>query len=203
MAILSIITGAQRGRVYHLRPGTNRIGRSRDNDFQVPDTSVSGHHCELTRSETGILVRDLNSTNGTFVDGKVLPGDTSERLEQFLQIGTIQLELELERNGADAPVVRIPELPLLEKPVSSGKLPDGSPACANHPEGAATHQCRNCQQTLCDACVRVVGREGGNKLVFCTLCSAQCEPVLFVPAAGQRNKMFNWLTRRIKRVLRR
>ena len=46
-----------------------RIGFSRDNDLVVPVPQVSSHHAELVRTDDGYLIRDLHSTNGTFVNG--------------------------------------------------------------------------------------------------------------------------------------
>src|SRR5579884_3687264 len=44
-----------------------RIGKAPDNDLVLADDTVSRQHCELTRSDAGIKVRDLGSTNGTKV----------------------------------------------------------------------------------------------------------------------------------------
>jgi len=46
-----------------------RIGKAPDNDLVLADDTVSRHHCELTRANDGVHVRDLASTNGTRVQG--------------------------------------------------------------------------------------------------------------------------------------
>lgn len=51
-----------------LKPGLNRIGRGESNDFVINHPSVSTHHCEITVTETTVTLRDLGSTNGTFVE---------------------------------------------------------------------------------------------------------------------------------------
>src|SRR5271166_5256481 len=51
-----------------LKPGSNRLGRGVTNDFQINDPSVSGSHCEIVVGDGGATVRDLGSTNGTFVN---------------------------------------------------------------------------------------------------------------------------------------
>lgn len=60
-----------------------RIGKADDNDFVVPDTHVSRYHACLVREDDGtLLLEDLGSTNGTFVNGRqiikkrVTPTDT-------------------------------------------------------------------------------------------------------------------------------
>ena len=47
-----------------------RIGRGPDNDIVVSDLSVSRHHAELRRTATGYQIVDLDSHNGTFVNGQ-------------------------------------------------------------------------------------------------------------------------------------
>ena len=45
------------------------IGRADDNMVVLDDASVSGHHAEIEQTESGLVVRDLGSTNGTKVNG--------------------------------------------------------------------------------------------------------------------------------------
>lgn len=51
-----------------LKPGQNFIGRGFSNDFKLADPSVSGSHCQITLSDNTALIKDLGSTNGTFVN---------------------------------------------------------------------------------------------------------------------------------------
>jgi len=46
-----------------------RVGTSRDNDLHLSDPSVSRHHLEFQVQDLGYLVRDMQSTNGTFYRG--------------------------------------------------------------------------------------------------------------------------------------
>lgn len=48
------------------------IGRRSTNDVCIPDLSVSGNHARLIRQGDDCLLEDLNSTNGTFVNGQVI-----------------------------------------------------------------------------------------------------------------------------------
>lgn len=46
------------------------VGRRNSNDLIIPDNAVSGTHCELTFDNGKVYIEDLNSTNGTFIDGE-------------------------------------------------------------------------------------------------------------------------------------
>jgi predicted component of type VI protein secretion system len=55
-----------------LTDDTITIGRLPDNSLQIDDISVSSHHLQLTLSGGDYHLRDLNSTNGTRVNGKAI-----------------------------------------------------------------------------------------------------------------------------------
>jgi pSer/pThr/pTyr-binding forkhead associated (FHA) protein len=69
MAKLVILTEGLTGRAHELNVDRTTIGRVEDNMFQIAEASVSSHHCEVHLRGTEILIRDLNSTNGTFING--------------------------------------------------------------------------------------------------------------------------------------
>jgi pSer/pThr/pTyr-binding forkhead associated (FHA) protein len=57
------------------------IGRGLDSDIRIEDPKVSRQHCEIDELDGALVVRDLNSTNGTLLNGSpiyaalLLPGD--------------------------------------------------------------------------------------------------------------------------------
>ena len=66
---LAVLSGAGAGTVVPLRRGTYSIGRSKA-DIVIPDPDLSRHHARLLVSETAITIEDLDSANGTEVDGE-------------------------------------------------------------------------------------------------------------------------------------
>jgi predicted component of type VI protein secretion system len=96
---------------FELMPGLNRLGRNPTNDFRIADASISSFHCEVTLNPNGIVhIRDLASTNGTYINGlQTLEGDL--RAGQSLRLGTVELQLE-RVNVADP--IHVPE------PVAAG-----------------------------------------------------------------------------------
>jgi Inner membrane component of T3SS, cytoplasmic domain len=82
MAKLVVNSGASRGREYELKPGVNSLGRSYSCDFRLDDVSVSGSHAQIIVDAFSVTVKDLHSTNGTFIN-------RSQIREGFLQPGQI------------------------------------------------------------------------------------------------------------------
>lgn len=80
-AVLKGQTGPWAGKRYPLSKIVSVIGRVPGNDVVVDDDSVSRRHAELRKSGPGFAVRDLDSANGTFVNGErvteapLRPGD--------------------------------------------------------------------------------------------------------------------------------
>jgi hypothetical protein len=162
-------------RLFELNPGLNRIGRNPTNDIRIPDASVSSFHCEILVDEHHILVRDLGSTNGTFINGNAAE-ESEVQFGQTLQIGTVKMMIA--PMGDTGPIVRIPDFEVREPAVpAAAVLPDGSPACQKHPTVPASFTCAHCHQTFCTACVRSLSVAGAKEMHFCPVCSAVCEPL--------------------------
>lgn len=64
-----------------------RIGRNPDNDIVIPAPTVSQHHAEVEKIGKRYRLRDLRSSNGTFVNGKSISGDTWVQPGDAIQIG--------------------------------------------------------------------------------------------------------------------
>src|SRR5215831_8721342 len=76
-----------------LKLGTTRIGRSPDTDFPISDPTVSSIHCELVLTAEGVTIRDLESTNGTFVDGERVR-EAALAVGQTLRLGDVELAVD-------------------------------------------------------------------------------------------------------------
>src|ERR1043165_844517 len=104
-----------------LATGCNYVGREGENHILVPHDSVSTRHCEVWLMEDAVLVRDLESCNGTYINGE--RATEAELLEgQTLRVGDVELVL------ADAPVrISVPDLPLPTAPKQQQYMEDGTP----------------------------------------------------------------------------
>jgi transcriptional regulator with GAF, ATPase, and Fis domain len=68
------------------------IGKAPDNDLVLSDDTVSRHHCELLRAPDGVHVRDLESTNGTRVDGTRIR-EATLHAGQVLKVGEVEISI--------------------------------------------------------------------------------------------------------------
>jgi uncharacterized Zn finger protein len=176
-----VLAGIARQGWFQLQPGVNRVGRNPANELHVQDPSVSSFHCEICVSSDRVTIKDLNSTNGTKLDGaavqecELVPG-------QIIQFGSAEFRLEHETVR-----VVIPELKR-EAPLEQQFFSDSSPACLLHSDLPAEYRCPTCAHFFCAQCVRVLRRPGGKTMVFCSNCSAACER--FALPAPQKRKTF-------------
>lgn len=165
MAKLLVKGGTGPVQVIELKLGLNRLGRGEDNDFQIVHSTISARHCEIKLSDSGVTVRDSDSTNGTFINGE--PVREATLLQgQTLQLGDV--EIFVESTDVTIAIPKFEQKPDITPPPIV--LEDGAMLCPNHPKKAVTHQCLKCHQVMCTDCVRRVRRRGGKILLLCPAC---------------------------------
>ncbi len=99
MAKLVILSQGMTGRSHELTAEKTTIGRLEDNTFTIGDPSVSSHHCEVLLRGDTVIVRDLNSTNGTYINGERIT-EAPLKPGQILRLGQVELRLETEETAA-------------------------------------------------------------------------------------------------------
>jgi len=67
---LFVIRGNDQGTRFELEDNTLRLGRDASSGIQIHDTEVSRQHAEIRRVDRDFAIRDLHSSNGTFVNGQ-------------------------------------------------------------------------------------------------------------------------------------
>ena len=84
-----------------LEKGTVILGRGQDADIRLDDELVSRRHCAVTFDGLDVTVKDLGSTNGTFVDGSPI---AESKLEDHnrLQIGKMVLKVDFKDASEEA-----------------------------------------------------------------------------------------------------
>ena len=125
MAKLVIQTQGMSGRACELKVDKTTIGRVEDNAFQISEQSISSHHCEVLLRGTDVVIKDLNSTNGTFINDEKIT-ESVLKPGQTLRLG--QVELRLETGTAGTPTASAPpaaSAPLRKKKDSTMVMPRG------------------------------------------------------------------------------
>jgi len=98
---LYVIDGPDKGKSFNLDDDITTIGRSPDNDIRISDKAVSRHHGKFLKKDDKIIIVDLNSLQGVFIDGeKIEPGQEVEiTKESNLVIGRTILSFQEESSG--------------------------------------------------------------------------------------------------------
>ena len=123
MAKLVVLSAGMTGRTLELKVDKTTIGRVEDNTFQIAEPSVSSHHCEVLLRGSDIVVRDLNSTNGTFINGEKV-SETVLKPGQVLRLG--QIEMRLEPDVPPSPTKKpIDQTMAMQRGVSLNELEQG------------------------------------------------------------------------------
>jgi len=93
---LVVEQGRRRLRVVRLRGPATRIGRARGSGVRIPSAEVSRQHCVLRVEEGLVTVEDLDSVNGTFLNGEAVVGCQVVRPGDRLNIGPVTFVVEYE-----------------------------------------------------------------------------------------------------------
>jgi hypothetical protein len=92
--------GLDPGERYDLFGGLS-IGRSPDADVRIEDRYASSIHARLYSRGASYYVEDMNSTNGTFLNGATLEGEAELSDLDEIRIGDTELRFELQVPGAE------------------------------------------------------------------------------------------------------
>lgn len=177
-----------------LKPGVNSIGRSFANDFKIDDPSVSGSHCQISVGEQVATIKDLGSTNGTYLNRAPIR-EAALQAGQTIHLGGVELlycadgpqVATVARTAPSPPVavvlprVAVPAegtapLPMPAPPISPLVPVSGSYQCKHHTKTAARYFCPHCKLGFCELCV-TTRTTGGAQHKFCRQCGAECSPL--------------------------
>jgi len=89
---LEIDGGHDSTKRFVVSPTGLRIGRAPPADIVLTDKQVSRSHCLVELADGGLRVSDLNSTNGTFIDGERISGPSQLRVGSLLRVGTVLMK---------------------------------------------------------------------------------------------------------------
>lgn len=126
----------QEGVEYPLEKDVFLVGRDRACDLVLNQDSISGRHAELRPTPQGLMVRDLDSTNGTFVNGQRVSGEKLAHNGDAIAFDVVKFKLEISggpaatRLPAPSPLADLPDhiSPAAAQPVAAAPPPRKSGA---------------------------------------------------------------------------
>ena len=122
MAKLVVLSEGLTGRSHELKLEKTTVGRVEDNTFQIPEPSVSSHHCEIIQRGNDVFIKDLSSTNGSFVTGQQVSTETLLKPGQIFRLGMVDVRLEVEGKTAPPPPKKLPDQTVAMKGVKLNEL---------------------------------------------------------------------------------
>ena len=139
LASFLVRSGGLAGQRLSVKTPVVNIGRADYNDLVVPDPSVSTSHAKLQRREGVWVLVDLDSTNGTFVDGEQVKGDAPLAPGATVRLGDVQLVFEPSDDalsivkGGGTQLLRTPHSTALNAPPRPASPPSQPPASPSRP----------------------------------------------------------------------
>ena len=99
---LIVVKGKPEGMIIPLRGPTFRIGRGENCQLRPNSEQVSREHAEFSITAGRVVIRDLGSRNGTFVNNRVLTGPIALKDRDLIEVGVLTFAISIEQ----APVPR-------------------------------------------------------------------------------------------------
>jgi len=131
-ARLVVIKGAKPASIRLRLPTV--IGRSDEATVKVPNSVVSRKHCEIYQNQGELLVRDLGSVNGTFVNNQRVSEAIPLSADDLLRVGPVVLRVVLgEPAEQDSPIASGAETPVTEE-AADDSVPSASSSILSYTE---------------------------------------------------------------------
>jgi predicted component of type VI protein secretion system len=91
--VLQVVRGRSATTTLRLADGVTSLGRHDDCIIRIKSSQVSRRHCEIHEAGGALAVRDLGSSNGTFVNGKRVLGQQALKVGDELTVGSVTLRV--------------------------------------------------------------------------------------------------------------
>jgi predicted component of type VI protein secretion system len=97
---LVVEKNGKRIRVIHLKPPAAILGRGSGSTVRIPSADVSRRHCQIRLKDGFVTVKDLESVNGTYLNGDAIRGEQVVRPGDRLEVGPVQFIVEYKPSTA-------------------------------------------------------------------------------------------------------
>lgn len=115
-AELKILAGKHQGKAIPLTSKKFLVGREQDCQLRPNSELVSRHHCVFSIDDFAVRLRDLGSTNGTFVNGKSIRGEVVLKPGDHVTIGRLEVELAVMTGATARAKAAAAEVPAVAAP---------------------------------------------------------------------------------------
>jgi pSer/pThr/pTyr-binding forkhead associated (FHA) protein len=88
-------------KVFPVRNKATTLGRRPDCDLCIPLQVISRRHCQLSQEDSALKVRDLSSSNGTFLNGQKVDDEVSAKPGDNLQVGPLTFTIQIDGQPAE------------------------------------------------------------------------------------------------------
>lgn len=131
---VTLVTFAKDGEAksFKLEKKTTVVGRKTDADLRIPLADISRTHCELALDNGSVLVRDLDSSNGTFVNGEQVD-EAKLKAGDEVRLGPITFVVQIDGNPAN---IKPPAERVAEKMKAEAKKAAAAPTAATKASSA-------------------------------------------------------------------
>lgn len=149
---LTVIKGFNKGKVYRLEQEEITIGRGEENTIVLNIAEVSRAHTSLTKVEEGYMIKDLGSTNGTFVDKKEIGGKYLLKPGDTVMLGdAVYMTYMAEPDPEETLVTPRPKEPDSQEVTAVTAKPDDAPAEETPPAVTAPAETKTTEETLAES----------------------------------------------------
>jgi hypothetical protein len=153
---LQVVSGEGQGRTYSLpEDRALTIGRDASNDIQLDDRKLSRIHCQIEVIASRCQITDLNSTNGTMVNGRRITAETWLNPTDEVEMGMTRL--------------KVVEIAPAEAALGEQRAPEGGPEAR---EEESELRCEECGQAISDVELQSGRARTVGDRVYCAQCCA-------------------------------
>ena len=97
---IKILHGSNAGKEVKIPVPKCLIGRADDCHLRPQSDAISRRHCVIITTDSEVVVRDLNSRNGTFVNGERVAEESVLLTGDILRVGPLEFEMQIEHTAA-------------------------------------------------------------------------------------------------------
>ena len=103
---LKVLKGSKSGKLLPIQGKRMLIGRDEGCDLRPRTDVISRRHCVINVTDSQVLIKDLGSTNGTWVNGQRIETERGLQSQDMVKVGPLEFEVLIEKGPAKRPEVK-------------------------------------------------------------------------------------------------